>query len=134
MRTALRMYRGSKHPHEPLRIRIRQRAKQIGVEHAEHRRVSPDAESQRERGHYGEASVFEQHSQTDAQVLKHFALQYLLVLMTPAGRSERLARERSSEKHCWLVTESEVWFHRKRRLRKVFYRISSSWLWPRASS
>ena len=40
--------------------------------------------------------------------------------MTPAGRSERLARERSSEKHCWLVAEREVWFHRKGRLRKVF--------------
>src|SRR5262245_58132808 len=59
MRPALRMYRSSKHPHEPGRIRIRQRAEQIGVEHAEHRRVGPDAESQRERGHYGEPLVFE---------------------------------------------------------------------------
>jgi hypothetical protein len=49
-----------------------------------------------------------------------------MVLMTPAGRSERLARERSSEKHCWLVAELEVWFHRKGRFRKVFYRISSA--------
>src|SRR5262245_29346359 len=77
MRPALRMYRSAKHPHEPVRIRIRQRAKQIGVEHAEHRRVGPDPESQRERGHYGEAFVFDQHSQADAEVLKHFALQYL---------------------------------------------------------
>src|SRR5262249_18377600 len=41
-------------------------------------------------------------------------------LMTPAGRSERLARERSFERHCWLVAELEVWFHRNGRLRKVF--------------
>src|SRR5262249_27738034 len=59
MRPALRMYRSAKPPHEPVRIRIWQRAEQIGVEHAEHRRIGPDAESQRERGHYCEPLVFE---------------------------------------------------------------------------
>jgi hypothetical protein len=69
------MRRGAKNSHEPLRTGVGKRAEEIGVEHAEHRRVRADAERERERRDSREAFMLEQHAQAITQVLKHFILQ-----------------------------------------------------------
>src|SRR5215471_21427041 len=60
---------------QPLRIIDRQRFQQHGVNQAEDRRIGPDAQRQRERGHAGKAGMLHQHPCAIAQVLKHFILQ-----------------------------------------------------------
>src|SRR5215475_2770590 len=53
----------------------RQRFQQHGVNQAEDRRIGPDAQRQRERGHAGKAGMLQQHPRAITQVLKHFVLQ-----------------------------------------------------------
>src|SRR5262249_40412539 len=62
-------------PQQPLRLGERQRLQQHGVDDAEDRRIRADAQAERENRDRREALVFEQHSQAEAQVLKHFVLQ-----------------------------------------------------------
>src|SRR5215510_3947608 len=53
----------------------RQRFQQHGVNQAEDRRIGPDAQRQRERGHACKAGMLHQHPRAITQVLKHFVLQ-----------------------------------------------------------
>src|SRR5262245_56395612 len=50
------------------------RAQQHAVNHAENRRVRADPQRQRQHGNRRETGIFQQHSQTEAQVLNHFIL------------------------------------------------------------
>src|SRR6266511_3975317 len=49
------------HGHQVVRIAVRQRAQEHTVDDAEDRRIRPDAERQRERGHRSEARVLDHH-------------------------------------------------------------------------
>jgi hypothetical protein len=60
---------------QPLLIPAGERAKKCRIGHAEHGRVRAYAEGQRERGDQCEAAIFQQNSQTEPQILKHFPSQ-----------------------------------------------------------
>src|SRR5207237_9632551 len=53
MRPTLRMWRGAKYSHETLGLRVGQRTKEKRIQHAEHRCIDANAESQRKRRHHG---------------------------------------------------------------------------------
>ena len=55
---------------EPLRVRERQRAQEHGVDHAEHGRVRPDAQRQRQRGDEREHGLPGQRAQAVAKILQ----------------------------------------------------------------
>src|SRR5262245_36108049 len=73
----IRPLRNFFHPDEPFRVGIGQRSQYQSIDDAEDRRVRPDPERQRERRDKSEAWIFQQHSQTETQVLKHVFLQSL---------------------------------------------------------
>jgi hypothetical protein len=95
-------------------MRIWERAKQICVEHAEHRRVGSDAERERQHGHGGEAFVLEQHSHSITQILEHFVLPFLW-LQEYADDTDQLE---VSDRKSVLVSQAQERIRNKRKLTK----------------
>jgi hypothetical protein len=61
---------GADQLHQRLRLAIRQRPQQYGVDHAEDRRVGADSEGERDERRTGEARRSAKRSQPIAQILK----------------------------------------------------------------
>src|SRR5215510_10467840 len=59
----------SREPHNALRLRVRERAQEHGVDDCEDRRVSADAQRKRDDGDQCESWLLHQHSRAVSQVL-----------------------------------------------------------------
>ncbi len=79
--------------HEPLGIRIRQRAQEDGVDHGEDGGVGADAERQRDQRRGGEAGRAPQHAEAVAQVLPQHLEKRQAALIAPGLGNLRVAAE-----------------------------------------
>src|SRR5262245_20690928 len=74
---------------QPLLIPERERAQERRIGHAEYGRVRAYAQAERERGDQREAAIFQQHSQTETQVLKHFPSNHPVTIMASFSLAAR---------------------------------------------
>ena len=86
VRPAVGMNRSAEDLNESLGVGIRQRLEEIGVEHAEHRGVGADAESQCHDGDGGEPGRATKRSRRVAKILKEIVPHSDFVGRTPDGK------------------------------------------------